>query len=92
MNLKVMIAVMLIAVSQMATGRELIRVLEDESEVVGAGTCSVNSVQFDCVKVQHEGNLYTVLGTIKGDQFFAQYILKLIGDDWHVVWTFKGST
>lgn len=92
MNLKVMIAVTLIAVAQMATGRELIHVLEDEAEVVGAGTCVVNSTQFDCVKVQHEGNLYTVIGTISGDSFFAQYILKLIGDDWHVVWSFKGYT
>lgn len=87
-----MMAVTLIAVAQMATGRELIRVLEDEAEVVSAGACSVNSIQFDCVRVQHEGNLYTVIGNIKGDSFFAQYILKLIGDDWHVVWTFKGST
>lgn len=87
-----MIAVALIAVSQMATGRELIRVLEDEAEVVGAGTCVANDMQFDCVRLQHDGNMYTVLGHIKGDEFHPKYVLKLIGDDWHVVWSFKGYT
>lgn len=87
-----MIAVTLIAVAQMATGRELIHVLEDEAEVVGAGTCVANDMQFDCVRLQHDGNMYTVLGHIKGDEFHPKYVLKLIGDDWHVVWAFKSYT
>ncbi len=89
---KWLIALMVGCLSLTAHPRELIRVLEDEAEVIGAGTCKVQEVPFDCVRLQHGGNTYTVLGTIKGDEFFAQYILKLYGDEWQVVWSFKGST
>jgi len=72
--------------------RELIKELEDNGEVVGAGRCQMANTAFDCVQVTYEGNLYSVLGTIKGDEFFALYVVKKIGDDWHIVWSWRNST
>lgn len=72
--------------------RPLIRILEDEAEVVGAGTCTMANTKFDCVQVTYEGNLYSVLGTIKGDDFHALFVAKKVGEEWMIVWSWKGDT
>ena len=72
--------------------RPLIRILEDEAEVVGAGSCKMANMSFDCVVLTHEGNQYTVLGTIRGDDFHALYIAKKVGEEWMIVWSWKGDT
>ena len=92
MNLKALIVSMVLCMTQTANSRELIKELEDGGEVVGAGTCQMANTAFDCVQVTYEGNLYSVLGTIKGDEFFALYVVKKIGDDWHIVWSWRNST
>lgn len=71
--------------------RPIIRELEDKGEVVGAGTCTMVNTKFDCVQVAYEGNLYTVLGTIKGDDFHALYVAKKVGDEWLLVWSWRGE-
>lgn len=72
--------------------RPIIRILEDEAEVVGAGTCTMANTKFDCVQVTYEGNLYSVLGTIKGDDFHALFVAKKVGEEWMIVWSWKGDT
>ena len=71
--------------------RPIIRILEDEAEVVGAGTCTMANTKFDCVQVTYEGNLYSVLGTIKGDDFHALFVAKKVGEEWMIVWSWKGD-
>ena len=90
-RLKVLIASMVLCMTQTADARPIIRELEDKGEVVGAGTCQMANTAFDCVQVTYEGNLYSVLGTIKGDEFFALYVAKRVGEEWMLVWTWKGD-
>ena len=74
-----------------ANARPIIRELEDKGEVVGAGQCTMANTQFDCVQVSYEGNLYAVLGTIKGDEFFALYVMKQVKEEWLMVWSWKSD-
>lgn len=71
--------------------RPIIKVLEDNGEVVGAGTCTMANTQFDCVQVTYEGNLYSVLGTIKGDDFHALFVAKKVGEEWMMVWSWRAD-
>lgn len=71
--------------------RPIIRVLEDNGEVVSAGKCTMANTVFDCVQVTYEGNLYSVLGTIKGDEFFALYVMKQVGEEWLMVWNWRAD-
>ncbi len=71
--------------------RPIIRILEDEAEVVGAGTCTMANTKFDCVMLTHGGNEYSVLGTIRGDTFHALFVAKKVGEEWLIVWSWKGE-
>ena len=71
--------------------RPIIRELEDKGEVVGAGTYTMADARFDCVQMTYEGKLYSVLGTIKGDEFFALYVVKRVGEEWLMVWSWKAD-
>ena len=89
-KLKVLVLLMALFTTQIANSRELIRELEDEADVVGTGTCDVGE-KLPCVKLTHKGNTYMVIGKISGDDFFALYIVQQVGDEWKLVWSWKGS-
>ncbi len=90
--LKELIVSMAVCMTPMqADARHIIKVLEDNGEVVGAGTCTMANTQFDCVMVQYEGNLYSVMGTIKGDDFFALFVAKRVGEEWVLVWSWRAD-
>ena len=90
--LKWLIVSMVVCLTPMkADARPIIKLLEDHGEVVGSGTCTMAKTRFDCVQVAYEGNLYSVLGTINGDDFHALYVAKKIGEEWMLVWSWKGE-
>ncbi len=88
---KKLLLLMALCFTQTADARPIIRELEDKGEVVGAGTCTMADARFDCVQVTYEGNLYSVLGTIKGDEFFALYVMKQVKEEWLMVWSWKAD-
>ena len=89
--LKWLLALMVGCTTLTTEARPIIRILEDKGEVVGAGTCTMANTAFDCVQVKYEGNLYSVLGTIKGDEFFALYVMKQVGEEWLMVWNWRAD-
>lgn len=82
----------LLLLTNLVQARELPDELVDEGVVVGQGQCQIPAVsqkKMDCYQVKMKGEMYVVLGVTRGNDFYVQFIGKLVNGQYIVVWSFK---